>query len=102
MQGQIDADRTKFDDRDYSVVCFQCGNTFEATRSDASFCSAKCRMAHSREPQKLANALEDLKRMNIRVFQIAEKYKGNSAVVAELERLKKAVGAAEFIAEFMD
>ena len=33
-------------------TCIYCGAEFEAKRSDAKFCSAKCRMANKREHQK--------------------------------------------------
>ena len=33
-------------------TCKYCGAEFEAKRSDAKFCSAKCRMANKREQQK--------------------------------------------------
>lgn len=99
MQGH-DTDRVHMGDRDYSVVCWQCGNVFEATRSDASFCSAKCRVAHGREPQKLLNAIDDLENMRHRVMEIAEKYKGNTEILKAIFLLKSAVGAAEFVAEY--
>jgi hypothetical protein len=100
MQGH-DTDRVHMGDKDYSVVCWHCGNTFEATRSDASFCSAKCRVAHSREPQKLLNAIEELHDMRFRIIQIAEKYKGNAEVIKALEILKSNVASAEYICEYI-
>lgn len=44
-----DTDRVKVDDFTWRVQCVQCGTRFESRRSDASFCSAKCRVAYSRE-----------------------------------------------------
>jgi len=101
MQGH-DTDRLHMDAKDYSVTCLQCGNTFEATRSDATFCSARCRVAHSREPQKLANALQRLEDMRFQVIGLAEKYKGNPDILQALVMLKSAVASAEYLAEFTD
>jgi len=89
-----DTDRTKFDDRDYSVVCFQCGETFEATRSDASFCSAKCRVAYGREPQKLQNAIDDLEAVELRIAYLTEKYKHNTKMFEAVKSLAVTVNAA--------
>ena len=34
------------------MICEQCGNVFEAKRSTARFCSAKCRVAFNRAAKK--------------------------------------------------
>jgi len=89
-----DTDRTKFNSRDYSIVCFHCGQTFEATRSDASFCSAKCRVAYSREPQKLLNAIEELRAVELRLAYLSERYKRNTKMFAAVKSLAAAASAA--------
>lgn len=98
MPQSHDTDRTKFDTRDYSVQCVQCGKYFAATRSDASFCSARCRVAHSREPQKLANALEDLRFSGIRARDVARKYSRSGKAFEAMQELSRQVNAA--LAEF--
>lgn len=101
MQGK-DADRTHMGEKDWQVVCYQCGKLFEAVRSDATFCSARCRVNHSREPQKLLNAIDQLESIRHQVLAIAEKYKHNSEIIKQLELLKNTVAAAEYIAEYTD
>lgn len=101
MQGQ-DTDRVHMGDADWGVECFQCGKRFEAQRSDATFCSPKCRVAHSREPQKLLNAIKELENMRWRVINLAEKYKGNEQIGGALEGLKSAAASAEYIVKFTD
>ena len=84
-----DTDRTKIDDRCYSVECVQCGRTFEATRSDASFCKPSCRVAYSREPARKAAALRELEQMASRVHEIARKYKHSPDLYAAVDKLSK-------------
>jgi len=93
MQGH-DTDRVKFDNRDYSITCHECGQTFEATRSDASFCSARCRVRYSQRPVKLANAIEEIRFMRIRVGEIASKYPSNKQVEGALAMLELMVQSA--------
>jgi protein-arginine kinase activator protein McsA len=93
MQGK-DTDRWKMDDRDYSVRCLQCGQTFEAKRSDATFCSARCRVSYSREPQKLLNAIEEMRSMGYRTRDISGKYSTNKQVYETLMHLQSQVRIA--------
>ena len=93
MQGK-NANVIKFDNRDYSCECYQCGNTFEATRSDATFCSAKCRVAYSREPKKLQNAIEALGGMAVELKRLSKKYKHSDRVMEEMLKLQKEIGIA--------
>lgn len=73
MQGK-DTDRRKLDDRDYSVKCVQCGEYFEAKRSDASYCSPHCRKAAHYAPIKRQNALDELKQITRRLHDIRTQY----------------------------
>lgn len=88
MQGH-DTNRYKVDAGCYLVDCLQCGNRFESKRSDATFCSARCRVRYSREPQKLENAIEELKYMEARIRQIANRYPHNDRVFEAVQSLSK-------------
>jgi len=97
-----ETDRLHMDAKDWSIVCLNCGSTFEAKRSDATFCSTRCRVAHSRKPAQRLAAIEELANMRFRIIQIAEKYKGDAEVLKALEILKSNVASAEYICEFID
>lgn len=86
-----DTYRVKQDDRCYIVECVQCGQTFEATRSDASFCKPSCRVAYSREPARSASALRELEQMASRVHEIGRKYKHSPEMYAAVDKLSKQV-----------
>lgn len=94
MQHKHDVDITKHDARDYVVDCYQCGKSFGARRSDAAFCSTRCRVANSREPQKKANAIEDLRYSGVRAKEIAEKYPHSEEVFQAMLKLQAEVMAA--------
>jgi hypothetical protein len=89
-----DTDRVKHDDRDWSVECVQCGRRFEATRSDASFCSAACRVAYGREAEKLDKFLQWLDAMGRSAIRGAEKYRHNKRVYDAMIKLSNDVGKA--------
>lgn len=93
MQGH-DTDRIKNDARDYSVVCLQCGSEFEATRSDATFCSAKCRVARSQEPKKLANALAYIELIGRTILSYSVRYRKNERVYQAVKALHVIIGKA--------
>jgi len=93
MQGH-DTNRTKFDDRDYSVECLECGGTFEAKRSDATFCSARCRVRYSKRSEKLNNAIESLRMFGINVRDISGRYSTNQRVETALLALRAQIDAA--------
>lgn len=94
-----DTDRYKVGDADYSVKCVQCGELFEARRSDASFCSPNCRVAYSREPAKLNNAIAALEAMGLQLINMAQKYSRNQRVFEAMlvlrNRLNTALGQFE-------
>lgn len=89
-----DADRVKMGDADWSVQCLQCGQHFEARRSDASFCSAKCRVAYSREPQKFRNAVESVNSMAGQLLTLSRKYKSSSEMYQTMVQLQRDLTAA--------
>lgn len=93
MQGH-DTDRTKFDSRDYSVTCLECGGTFEAKRSDATFCTPKCRVRWSKRPEKLNNAIDALAGFGFNCKDIASRYPSNARVEAALIELRRQIDIA--------
>lgn len=93
MQGH-DTNRTKYDNRDYGVDCLECGKSFEAKRSDATFCSARCRVRYSKRPEKLNNAIEELRYMGLKAREIAARYPTNARVETALAALLNQVQIA--------
>lgn len=93
MQGQ-EVDRVKMDERDYRCECAECGKLFEATRSDASFCSPKCRVAFSRRPAKLAHAVEAVDAFGEQILAYSHKYKRNDRMFQAMVILQRKVNAA--------
>lgn len=93
MQGH-DAWRTKVDDRTYQVDCFNCGKTFEAARSDASFCSPRCRVHFSRAPQRRRAALERLKAIANEVDTISRTYSRSQELFEAVQSLERRIAAA--------
>lgn len=89
-----DTNRTKFDSRDYRCECAECGQHFEATRSDASFCSTKCRVAFSRRPAKLRHAIEAVDAFCKQVNDYSTRYGRNDDMFKAMLKLQTAVGAA--------
>lgn len=87
-------DRVKYDDRSYMCECAECGNQFEATRSDASFCSAKCRVAFSRRPAKRAAAIAGIEAFCHVVYEVSTKYSKNEGVFQAMLKLQRAVNNA--------
>jgi len=93
MQGQ-DTDRTKYDNRSYGCECAECGKHFEATRSDASYCSPKCRVAYSRRPAKLAHACEAVDAFGEQILAYSHKYSRNDRMFQAMVILRRKVNAA--------
>ena len=89
-----DTDRTKVGDRDYRVECLQCGTVFEASRSDATFCSARCRVAYSREPQKLEATIEKMNQLMRALDRDAVKYRKSHRVFAAMRDLRDSLSAS--------
>ena len=89
-----DTDRIKMGDADWSVQCLQCGKQFEARRSDATFCSARCRVAYSREPEKFRNAVESVNSMASQLLTLSRKYKSSNEMYQAMLQLQRDLGAA--------
>lgn len=51
MRKNHDVERVHNEARSWSVICVQCGEEFESTRSDATFCSSTCRSKYTRRQQ---------------------------------------------------
>jgi len=93
MQAQ-DTDRRNNGDGSWSVQCCVCERWFEAKRSDASYCSNRCRKTAHFAPQRLQAALEDLAYMAKRADEIAAKYHHNQAVFDQLAALRASLKAS--------
>lgn len=90
MQGHA-TERTKLDDWTWLVTCVQCGQKFESSRSDASFCSTKHRVAFSKEPQKKLNAIQSLEDEGYRLVNMAVKYKNDDEVFEAMKKLQERI-----------
>lgn len=90
MQGH-ETERNLVWDGVYRVECLQCSKVFEASRCDATFCSARCRVAFSREPQKMRNAIDHMNGLQNMVDGYAKKYKRNQDVYEAMLALKKSL-----------
>lgn len=89
-----DADRVKLDDHCWSVVCLNCGKTFEAQRSDATHCSGRCRTFYSRRQERKLAAIADLQAMGRRANSIAGQYPHSTDVFDQMALLKQAIDRA--------
>lgn len=81
-------------DADYRVVCLQCDREFEARRSDATFCSARCRVAYSREPEKLRKAIEHTELLARMLDARARKYHRSTKMFEAMQALHNSLGAS--------
>lgn len=87
MQGH-DADRIKMDAGCWRVLCLQCEQEFEARRSDATFCSTRCRVAYSREPEKLNNAIAYCDQLARMLDRQAQKYYRSPRMYVAMKALR--------------
>lgn len=92
MQGQ-DTDRIRIDDHTWSVKCWNddCGRWFEATRSDATYCSQKCRQHAARAPQRRANALNKIDFMVLDLREIKNSYNHSQEFYDRMILLRKSL-----------
>lgn len=90
MQGH-DVDRVKLDDRCYRVECACCGKYFEATRSDASFCSSSCRVSFSREDDRRRKMIQSINNWGRSLERTAQKYRRNKEVFEAMLQLQRDV-----------
>lgn len=96
MSQAQDTDRIKFDDRDYRVTCTCCGTQFEATRSDASFCSARCRVRWSKRPQQRLNAIAHVEAMAVQLRDYRSKFGADKRFLEALNTLDRAVDTFKY------
>jgi len=89
-----DTDRVKLDDRCWSVQCANCNRWFEAARSDATYCSTRCRVHASRAPQRKLTAIADLQAMGRRANEVASTYKRSQDVYDQMVLLQAAIQRA--------
>jgi endogenous inhibitor of DNA gyrase (YacG/DUF329 family) len=89
-----DVDRVKIDDHSYNCECAECGKRFEASRSDASFCSPKCRVAYSRRPAKLAHAIEAVDAFGEQILDYSRRYSRNDRMFQAMVILQRKINAA--------
>lgn len=94
MQHNHEPNVVKFDDRDYQVTCVQCGETFEAARSDAAFCSPRCRLANHRAPKKRANQIEYMGQVGRQMRDVATQYSRSKDVYEAMVRLQSDIAKA--------
>ncbi len=88
----VDTDRFKVDDHCWIVECANCGTRFEATRSDASYCTPRCRKYASRAPQRFKSALEELAAMASRASEISHNYPHSQTMLDQMIALYKSIG----------
>lgn len=94
MSQAVDTDRIKVDDHCWRVQCAECGEWFEATRSDASFCKPAHRKRWHERPVRFQNAMLELRSIQRRVKAIADQYKGSQTAYDEMVNTAKAVDSA--------
>jgi predicted nucleic acid-binding Zn ribbon protein len=94
MSQGADTDRIKVDDRVWHVQCANCSKWFYATRSDATYCSPKCRKHASKAPERKANAMVELQLMGRRANQIANTYPHSQDMFDQMVMLKAAIARA--------
>lgn len=82
----------KLDDKDYRVWCPECNQPFEAQRSDAVYCSGRCRTHAARAPQRLANTLAFLESLCFTLGNYGRQYKRNKLVFLAFQRLHIMIG----------
>jgi endogenous inhibitor of DNA gyrase (YacG/DUF329 family) len=98
MQGH-DIDRTKMD-WGYEMDCPQCGERFSSKRSDATFCSPKCRKASQREIERWNTWIDELDYKGEELVNVAKKFKTSKRMYASFLKLQRSLKIA--IEEFED
>lgn len=86
--------RTKMDSRSYLCWCAECGARFEATRSDASFCSSRCRVAFSRGAAKLDNQILRMQMFAAGLRESSVKYSKSKKLYEAMLALDKQIRGA--------
>lgn len=57
-----------------TCICGQCGHNFQASRSDAKYCSVQCRKAASRRKYHIERARKNAQREILYIKDLAAKY----------------------------
>lgn len=78
----------------HNPTCEQCHRKFQSTRTDAKFCSARCRMAHSRSGDIFIADVTQLNRIAATLLQISQKYKDNQKMHEVMVSLRADLDAA--------
>lgn len=89
-----DTDRIKVDDKCWHVQCANCSNWFYAQRSDATYCSARCRKYASRSPERKRAAMAELQLMGRTANRIAGQYHTSQDMFDQMVMLQKAIDRA--------
>jgi hypothetical protein len=76
------------------VWCDHCNTMFESKRSDASYCSAKCRMGAKREAERLQAWIDKLPSQGAEYLRMARKHKRSDKVFKAMLELQKQLVAA--------
>lgn len=95
-----DSEPYRVDDTGWRVKCVECGNEFDSKRSDAAYCSGKCRTHASRAPKRRATAIETLRIMCLEVTRISKSYRYDAEMFDCMVALKKTVEASTNRFEF--
>lgn len=89
-----DALRIKLDDHCWSVQCPECLTWFEAQRSDATYCTPRCRKRASTANERKLSRIAELQAMGRRANQIAGQYPHSTDVFDQMVLLKQAIDRA--------
>jgi len=61
MRRDHEVDRIHIDAKAWRITCVECGNVFESTRSDATFCNSTCRSKFTRRIQNRQKTIDRAK-----------------------------------------
>jgi hypothetical protein len=89
-----DTERHKIDDRQYLVTCVECDKEFEATRSDASYCSARCRKQAHMRPVKKQSTIAEMQRIAAWLREKSYEYRYSKDVYEAMQQLANTVNFA--------
>lgn len=85
-------------DGTYSVICYECGTEFEATRFDAAFCGSTCRSRNHRKSKQLDKIIDKAKTLVNDLIARMPKHgesKSYSALMAIRNRIDSALSVVE-------
>lgn len=93
MQGQ-DVDRYPEMGGGWNVYCAHCNKQFHAKRSDASYCSANCRVSAAREAQKFEQELVWIAAIGRKVLSLSIRYRKSKKLYEVVKALHDVIGKA--------